>query len=128
MQTAVQECLDSGFDGVLTKPIDFDHLITTLVEIAGAEVSIESPIHSRAGDQDSIDSQQQPEREPIRFTLQTEKERFRQIVAQFADRLDERFRSIESAVNSQHFEQLMEQGHTLKGAAGNCGFSPVAEN
>ena len=39
MQHAEQECRDAGCSGFLTKPIDFDRLITTLAEIAGIEVT-----------------------------------------------------------------------------------------
>ena len=40
MQQAEQECRDAGCSGFMTKPIDFDKLITVLAEIAGIEVSI----------------------------------------------------------------------------------------
>ena len=128
MQTAIQECLDSGFDGVLTKPIDFDHLITTLAEISGSAVSIESPCRVLETCPPTPDqTKEQSTCEPITSTLPTGKERFRKIVAQFVERLDDRFNSIESAVSSKDFGQLVELGHSLKGAAGNCGFSPLAE-
>ena len=50
MQHAEQECLDAGCSGFLTKPIDFDRLITTLAEIAGIDVTAAAlpPLELRA--------------------------------------------------------------------------------
>ncbi|MGI9471418.1 MAG: response regulator [Rubripirellula sp.] len=127
MKTAVQECMEAGFDGVLTKPIDFDHLITTLAKIAGTEVSIEKPntlIAPSSKTKNHIPDSQ----EPITSTLPTNKERFRSIVAQFVDRLDDRFDTIESAVSESNYEELIELGHSLKGASGNCGFGLIANS
>jgi HPt (histidine-containing phosphotransfer) domain-containing protein len=55
------------------------------------------------------------------------KERFREIVSQFVSRLDERFDAMEKALEDNDAEELVELGHWLKGASGNCGFAPIAE-
>lgn len=125
MRDAEQECLNAGCSGFLTKPVDFDRLISLLAEIAGMEVSLEQPSAPVA-----TNSSVEPEQEddgPIRSTLPMHKERFREIVSQFVDRLDERFDAMESLVKEGDLNQLCELGHSLKGASGNCGFSQIAD-
>ena len=129
MQHAEQECLDAGCSGFLTKPIDFDRLIMTLAKIAGIEVtaaalqptSDEIPTTDDPITNDSVDAG------PILSTLPMHKERFREIVSQFVSRLDERFDAMEKALEDNDAEELVELGHWLKGASGNCGFAPIAE-
>jgi signal transduction histidine kinase/DNA-binding response OmpR family regulator len=127
MQHAEQECLDAGCSGFLTKPIDFDRLILTLAEIAGLEVTTAA---------EQIDSKEivKPDatvgfadKEPILSTLPVHKERFRLIVEQFVHRLDERFDAMQEALEQRDGPQLVELGHWLKGASGNCGFAAVAD-
>ncbi len=128
MQHAEQECLDAGCSGFLTKPVDFDLLITMLAEIAGIETTTASVQPTDISDEtDRSEPTCLSDTSPIRSTLPMHKERFRKIVSQFVDRLDERFDAMETALEHGDASQLVELGHWLKGAGGNCGFSSVAE-
>jgi CheY-like chemotaxis protein len=129
MQQSEQECLDAGCSGFLTKPIDFDRLITTLAKIAGIEViaADEQPGSEDIPIADDLITSDSAGAGPILSTLPMHKERFREIVSQFVSRLDERFGAMEQALEDDDAEQLVELGHWLKGASGNCGFAPIAE-
>ncbi len=141
MQHAEQECRDAGCSGFLTKPIDFDRLITTLAEISGIEVTAAAVQPSDLNNDSVRDLRQSDtnpsseilanaavDSEPIRSTLPMHKERFREIVVQFVSRLDERFDAIQAALERGDAVQLAELGHSLKGASGNCGFASLAES
>ncbi len=127
MQHAEQECRDAGCSGFMTKPIDFDRLITTLAQIAGIEVSVATkglPLldvnAEESSDIESIDG-------PIVSTLPIHKERFRVIVEQFVATLDSRFDAIEAALNTSDGTAIAELCHSLKGAGGNCGFASLSK-
>ena len=141
MQHAEQECRDAGCSGFLTKPVDFDRLIGMLAEIAGMEVSVavEPQVHLEGVSETDSANAIVPELEPlpvsegedasgpIHSTLPMHKERFRKIVVQFVDRLDERFDAIEKLIEQGNATQLTDLGHSLKGASGNCGLLPLSE-
>jgi CheY-like chemotaxis protein/HPt (histidine-containing phosphotransfer) domain-containing protein len=129
MQQSEQECLDAGCSGFLTKPIDFDRLITTLAKIAGIEVTaaVLQPGCDDILTADETNKHDPANAGPIVSTLPMHKERFREIVSQFVGRLDERFDVMEKALEDEDAEQLVELGHWLKGASGNCGLAPIAE-
>ncbi|MDB4664564.1 ATP-binding protein [bacterium] len=128
MQTAIDESIDAGCDGVLTKPLDFDLLIKTLAKIADVEVN----------DSPSIEAQSTPTtlqtsnprmpaaNQPIHSTLPMNKVKFRDIVKRFVKGLDQRFDGIEQVIDSRNFEELADLGHWLKGASGNCGFAQIS--
>jgi PAS domain S-box-containing protein len=124
MQHAEQECLDAGCSGFLTKPVDFDRLISTLAKIAGQPVLIDKGFVANSR---PLAAWNDTDAEPIHSTLPIHKERFREIVAQFVSKLDERFDAIERLVEQGDSQQLAELGHSLKGASGNCGFAQLAE-
>ena len=126
MQHAEQECIDAGCSGFLTKPIDFDLLITTLAEIAGIEVTA-AEVQPTKVSQTDTSAVKTATGAPIVSTLPMHKERFRLIVAQFVDRLDARFDAMQQALDTGDSEQLVELGHWLKGASGNCGFASIAD-
>ncbi|TWU56570.1 Sensory/regulatory protein RpfC [Rubripirellula tenax] len=131
MQHAEQECRDAGCTGFLTKPVDFDRLISMLAAIAGIQVSaeVEPATTPTAHDGDDLLALTAPviTDAPIRSTLPIHKERFREIVSQFVDRLDQRFDAIEEAIASEDRSALTEMGHSLKGSSGNCGFADLSE-
>jgi PAS domain S-box-containing protein len=129
MQHAEQECLDAGCTSFLSKPIDLDRLVTTLAEFAGIQVNVSArqpaAAVSDASGQFTAEGIAAPD-VPILSTLPMHKPRFREIVAQFVDRLDERFDAMEAALREGNSQQLADLGHWLKGASGNCGFAAVA--
>ncbi len=128
MQQSEQECREAGCSHFLTKPVDFDLLITTLAEIAGIEVKAAAPISADWNSESMAPVvARRMNLEPIRSTLPLQKEKFRTIVAQFISRLDQRFDTIQQALEQCNAAELREHGHSLKGASGNCGFAELAE-
>jgi PAS domain S-box-containing protein len=122
MQGAEQECRDAGCSGFITKPINFDRLVILLAQIAGIEVELAGlPTVLEQEDLLSIDDSSE-----IRSTLPVHKERFRLIVEEFIQSLDQRFDAIEAALESGDHEALAELSHSLKGASGNCGLGPLS--
>ncbi len=126
MQHAEQECRDAGCSGFMTKPINFDKLITTLAEIAGIGVQLAAKRTSETVVETTDLLEVEPTRGAIESTLPIHKERFRQIVQQFIESLDERFDAMDAALVAGDSASLAELGHSLKGASGNCGFEPLA--
>lgn len=126
MQQAEQECRDAGCSGFMTKPIDFDKLITVLAKIAGIEVSVAEKTEPALpqGDEISILNTGSP----IRSTLPVQKERFRTIVAQFVESLDQRIQELGDAAKLDDTSKIAELAHSLIGAAGNCGLAALAES
>ena len=127
MQQAEQECRAAGCSGFMTKPINFDRLITTLAEIAGIEVST-APQVSTVSINDPLGvADLDTASAAIISTLPLHKERFRAIVEQFTQTLDERFDALEVAFKAGDCQTLLELSHSLKGASGNCGFAVLAD-
>ncbi len=151
MQQAEQRCRDAGCSGFLSKPIEFDKLITTLAKIAGLEVQQASRSgassdaeHPSAGSGESVASSVNQakasganakpslavntanEHTPIVSTLPLHKQRFREITIQFVERLDARFDQMQAALEAADSGQLTDLAHALKGASANCGFAQIA--
>lgn len=127
MQQAEQECRDAGCSGFMTKPIDFDRLITTLAEIAGIKVSSAVHTPNLPAIEPVTALELDSDAGPIVSTLPLHKERFRAIVEQFTLTLDERFDALEVALEAGDRQILAELSHSLKGASGNCGFAALAD-
>ncbi|TWT48194.1 Sensory/regulatory protein RpfC [Rubripirellula amarantea] len=125
MQQSEQECRDAGCSGFMTKPIDFDKLITTLAEIAGIEVAIAKKPEPLAIE--AVSKTRSDEQGPVRTTLPIQKERFRTIVEQFIGTLEKRCDEIRDLVDQKDAEKIAELAHSLTGAAGNCGLLPLSE-
>ena len=111
----------------MTKPINIDRLIATLAQIAGVQAGVATKAAPSLASELSKCVELEFDQEPIVSTLPLHKERFRAIVEQFTSTLDERFDAIESALGVGDARALAELSHSLKGASGNCGFSPLAE-
>ena len=128
MQKALEESIDAGCDGVLTKPLDFDLLIQTLAKIAGVDASQTDPNRAQLSSniRPPINTPMHADNQPIYSTLPMNKARFRDIVTRFVEGLDERFQQIEKTIDRGDFEELADLGHWLKGASGNCGFSQIS--
>ena len=128
MQSAIQESVEAGCNGVLTKPIDFDLLIKTLAEIAGVDITeaVSLPIPSSSNPARTGVQTMSNKTQAIHSTLPMNNPRFSDIVQRFVAGLDERLDEIELTIRDGDFKQLADLGHWLKGAAGNCGFAQMS--
>jgi len=128
MQAAIQESVDAGCDGVLTKPLDFDLLIKTLAKIAGVDITDTLSITAQSASTSSQagNPPMSVKNQPIHSTLPMNNAKFFDIVRRFVEGLDERFDNIEQTIKQGDFEELANLGHWLKGASGNCGFAQLS--
>jgi len=122
--------LAAGFTGYITKPIDFDVLLDSLarhlkaVRVAKAEAT--AAVTPASGDV-AKPASTVVVGAPIASRLPTADPRFRSIVEEFTDQLDERVAAVEHAWSTRDFEALRIGAHYLKGAGGSVGFDVFTE-
>ena len=123
-----QECLDAGYSGYLSKPVDLDRFMALMAELLGGrQVAAQSdavpdPAPNAAP---GVMPKESPEVEssPIYSTLPEGNERFRQLIAKFADRLEERLKRVAHSQANGNRQEVADFAHWLKGAGGTIGFS-----
>ena len=122
MEGFEEEVLAGGFDGYISKPIDFDVLLDTLAHYAGA-VRVPAAKREKAASQETPPAKTGTEFDgPIVSRLLVKDSRFRVIVEEFIDQLGEKMAEIENAWSTRDFEALRATAHYLKGAGGSVGF------
>ena len=127
-----EKCVDAGCDDFLSKPVNLDALLECTAHYIGqlnigqlAESEDDASVSTTS---ESIFFQAGPAADGlIHSTLPMDDADFRQIVADFIGRLDERLESIESAVHEADFIALQRQAHWLKGAGGTVGLGVFTE-
>ena len=145
MKDDEQKCRDAGCSGFLTKPINLDRLMAYLSRILGGKAGPSvrppnSPLPSNivtsasASTDDEADdcqlildavtdlSSQIHSTSPVISSLPTEDPEFREIVADFVVRLEQRVVEMRQAATTPDFDELAELAHWLKGAGGSVGF------
>jgi len=141
MKGVEEKCLDAGYSGYMTKPIDLDKLLNLLaVELdgqfektvgterdvqpnAGIDVKVTEPtltdvIESAPGDTDTS---------PIYTTLPLKSDKLRLLVEQFVPRMHEQLLKAEEALAAEDMEELAALAHWLKGSAGSVGYHGFTE-
>ena len=120
-----QECLDVGYSGYLSKPIDVDRFMTLMAELLNGEF-VPGEHKSEASPQISSPAPDSEETEtassPIVSTLPAGNERFRALIARFIERLQEQLDFMEEAAREVDLTELANLAHWLKGAGGTVGF------
>jgi CheY-like chemotaxis protein len=123
-----QECLDVGYSGYLSKPVDLDRFMALMAELLGgrqvssktaadAVPAAASATDSRVNRSPSADSA------PIHSALPEGNEKFRKLIAQFALRLEERLKSVANSQAKDNRQEIADFAHWLKGAGGTIGFN-----
>ncbi len=131
------KCNAAGCSGYIAKPIDGDHLVRTIAEtIHGSRRPLDdgevpglgglappSPSPSTQG-ADRVPPADAPTASgpPLYSTLDTEDPDFREIVLEFADRLQEKADAMQDAYIRNDYQELACLAHWLKGAGGTAGF------
>ncbi|MCA9266639.1 MAG: response regulator, partial [Planctomycetales bacterium] len=131
MKGVEHECLEAGCTRYLSKPIDMDLLVATLIEEIGGELADASvPVKpsvdnapSRQKDMADFDAVATP----ITSTLPLDDDEFRQIVNDFIDRLHEQMAAFVDAFKSGDLQEVAVLAHWLKGAGGTAGFAGFTE-
>jgi HPt (histidine-containing phosphotransfer) domain-containing protein len=124
--------VDAGCDDFLSKPVNLDALLERTAHYIGkrdiGQLAESENDTSVSATSESIFFQASPAADGlIHSTLPMDDADFRQIVADFIGRLDERLESIESAVKQSDFIALQQQAHWLKGAGGTVGLGVFTE-
>jgi PAS domain S-box-containing protein len=150
-----ERCLAAGCTGYLTKPVDIDRLLETMVAIIGRDLSkplvtpVAPPIPVPAAELpkpavapvnhpidrllSSVLQSKAPtppvseEIRPLVSTLPMNDPEFREIVVRFVGKLDHQIAAMRSALANKDAQELSGLAHWLKGAGGTVGFGVLSE-
>jgi CheY-like chemotaxis protein len=108
MQADKQRCLEAGCDDFVSKPVDREHLLQVTaryLKVTPCEASC-TPIHS---------------------TLAIEDAAFKELVAQYVNRLPEVVEELIQAVEQKQWDNVLFHAHKLRGSGGGYGFSQLTD-
>ncbi|MEO8004091.1 MAG: response regulator [Betaproteobacteria bacterium] len=128
MKGAEKQVIDAGCTGLLTKPINIDHLLKTLADLLGAtRVEIdEAPAVTAGAVAEPAAVIAAPIGAPVVSRLAAHP-RLGPAIRKFAGRLDEQLAAFESAFAAKDFAELARLAHWLKGAGGTVGYDEFTE-
>ena len=137
MQGDADKCYDAGCSHFLTKPIDIDHLLGMLSEIAHSlGLTERKPDDATSQNIDTAvfaapaiamtSPRVVEDGAPIESTLPVRHPKFNKIVRKFTSRLESSIEAIETACRDEDSEALRSLSHALKGTSANCGFLPIS--
>jgi PAS domain S-box-containing protein len=123
-----QECLDSGYSGYFSKPIDVDRFMERMAELLGGK-----PVANGTGAAPAFTAGRVPDRavmeppsapaSPIVSKLPSSHEKFRHLIERFVVRLKEELKTVEQARLQGKLEEIAAFAHWLKGTGGTVGFN-----
>jgi len=125
-----QECLDAGYSGYLSKPIDVDRFMEKMAELLDGKLihKDESPLAVSVGNQEvAAEETQASESAPIVSTLPGNDEEFQELIALFVPRMHEQLEAMEQASANGDFGEVAAIAHWLAGAGGTVGFDVFTE-
>jgi CheY-like chemotaxis protein len=125
-----QQCLDVGYTGYLTKPIEVDRFMNYMTEFLDGESTYEEVFTSPMAVKKqgaSTEKTQPREIAPIVSRLPASNEKFRRLILRFITRLDEQLRSMDRAIDQNDMEEIAALAHWLKGSAGTVGYDDFTE-
>ena len=115
-----RRCMAAGCDDHLTKPIDRARLIEAVAEHSGKErTEPEQPDESA-----ETTSPSAPE---AIFSQFADDPDLADIIEDFVSGLPPQLKSMQEALDNNHFEELHRSAHQLKGVGGSCGYPAITE-
>ncbi|MCZ6829308.1 MAG: response regulator, partial [Gammaproteobacteria bacterium] len=121
MQGSEQKCLDAGFSGYQSKPVDIDRLLSLLAADLGAEAGTRT-LHANANRVPNQGAGPRLESGPILSSLPMDNPGYRRVAEKFVLRLEEQLAAMRSALQDEDLPELVSLTHWLKGSAGSVGF------
>lgn len=119
-----ERCLDAGYSGYLSKPLDIDAFMSMMAGLVGGE-QVESSVLQQPDEPLPLVIDE--DKSPIVSRLAGNGERFTKIINRFTLRLSEQLQSLNEAVAQKNLSEVAELAHWLKGAAGTVGFDVFTE-
>ena len=116
-----QTVVEAGCTGYLTKPVDIDKLLQTLVDLLGGTPVSSSMAKIVFQPPTSDQGVEAAENAPLVSRL-AQHPTLRAVVRQFAQQMPERLEAMERAWKLRDYEVLAKLAHWLKGAGGTVGF------
>ena len=125
-----QECLEKGYSGYFTKPIDIDQFMRLMADLLNGEL-----VNSTTGSSDGSSripggeevGSQVARSSPFASKLPGGDERFQKLTASFLSRFFQRLEAMELAASQGDREEVVDFAHWLKGAGGTVGFHEFTE-
>ena len=122
-----QECLDVGYSGYCSKPIDIDRFMAQMADLLGGQKVANKPIQTPVQNADDVTSNygtapQSTVGPPIYSKMPDSNGKFRDLVTRFISHLKEQLPDVEQALEQRKFEEVAAFAHQLKGVGGSVGF------
>ena len=123
-----EKYLAGGCDDFLSKPVNIDQLLQCAVSFVGVGEETEEATPITKANSVTIDPDETSDSlsAPLYSELPMDDHEFREVVADFIDRLGDRMDLIESALESGEFDVVMKEAHWLKGSGGTVGFPDLS--
>jgi signal transduction histidine kinase/DNA-binding NarL/FixJ family response regulator/HPt (histidine-containing phosphotransfer) domain-containing protein len=124
------QCLEAGYSGYLSKPINIDQFMELMAQILDGR-KIKRDLDSTKVIEISRDVQQEEKSDadfgPIVSNLPAHIKKFKDIIVRFVKRLDEQLDTLDKAAECGNLTAVAELAHWLKGAGGTVGFDVFTE-
>lgn len=135
MKGIESRCIDAGYSHYMTKPIDINALIQLLADLLGGNAKVNSvteqvkapeSVHSTTienggGTYDVVDHS------PMVSTLLKQSPKYASLVMRFVERLDVKMAEMDDAIRENHYSDLADIAHWLKGSAGSVGLGDFTD-
>ena len=121
MKGVEDRCLEAGFTGYLSKPIDIEKLLASMASELGASHGKPAATSMSGGESNTVQSG------TITSSLAGTGSKMQSLVEAFVKILDEKMGKIEAAVIANKRDEVAVFAHWLRGSAGSLGFHDFTE-
>jgi PAS domain S-box-containing protein len=127
MKGSEQECLDAGYSGYFSKPIDIDRFMARMAELLGGQPvanetgAASAPTAGRPLDRVAMEPPLAAA-SPIFSKLAGGSEKFHHLIVRFVARLKDQLQTVERAREPGRRKEVAAFAHWLKGSGGTVGF------
>ncbi len=124
-----QECLDNGYTGYITKPINIDHFMEKMASLLGGqkvvpETGPDKPVLKILDESPKLTNQSES---PIVSKLPASNKKFQELISRFITRLRNQLDALSAAADKGDYQEVAALAHWLKGSGGTVGFDDFTE-